>query len=253
MMFPQMPEILKQLIETFRDKGATSPETAMTLKELGLPKTFKFRLSGVFSEYIPIVEIDDKYYLSEELVSSIEERFRSGWMRHTATVPKGFLRLRLIRLLKEKPMSGSEIADAIEEETGGRWRPKPGSIYPLLARLKKNGIIEETLHGQRGMKRYRLTQKGLELVDQERGVLEQMQGRLSGGMMPPFFLFGMDRDDPIPQAGLRILKALRDLGTQTGYDIPPDVKKKVVRILNNAAKKLEAMATELGHEQESSE
>ncbi len=251
-MFPQMPGMLKQLIQTFREKGATSPETAMTLEELGLPETFKLRLTGVFAEFIPIVEIDDKYYLSEDLVSSVEKRFRSGWLRHTATVPKGFLRLRLIRLLKEKPMSGSEIADAVEQETGGRWRPKPGSIYPLLARLKKNGIIEETLHGQKGMKRYRLTEKGLELIDQEQGILEQMQGRLSVGMMPPFFLFGMGHDGPIVQAGVRILKALRDLGAQTGYDAPPELKKKVVRILNNAAKKLEALVAEQEREQDSS-
>ncbi|MHA1780188.1 MAG: PadR family transcriptional regulator [Candidatus Thorarchaeota archaeon] len=252
-MFPQMPEMLKQLIQTFREKGALSPETAMTLEELGLPKTFKLRLTGVFSEFIPIVEVNGKYYLSEELVSSIEERFKSGWMRHTATVPKGFLRLRSIRLLMEKPMSGSEIADAIEAETGGRWRPKPGSIYPLLARLKKNGIIEESLHGQKGMKRYRLTKKGLDLIEQEKGLLEQMQGRLSSGMIPPFFLFGMARDDPILQAGFRILQGLRGLGPLMGHDASPEVKKKAVRILNTAAKKIEALASELEHERESSD
>jgi len=44
-------------------------------------------------------------------------------------VPKGFLRYQVLRLLKEKPMSGSEIMSEIEEETDGNWRPSPGSIY----------------------------------------------------------------------------------------------------------------------------
>ncbi|MBS7627233.1 PadR family transcriptional regulator, partial [Candidatus Bathyarchaeota archaeon] len=54
------------------------------------------------------------------------------WLRHTAMVPKGFLRYKVLKLLKEKPMAGSEIMGVIEEQTGGYWRPSPGSIYPLL-------------------------------------------------------------------------------------------------------------------------
>ncbi len=35
------------------------------------------------------------------------------WMRHTPSVPPGFLRFFVLKLLKEKPMSGSEIMVAI--------------------------------------------------------------------------------------------------------------------------------------------
>ncbi|RLI42575.1 hypothetical protein DRO59_03770 [Candidatus Bathyarchaeota archaeon] len=50
------------------------------------------------------------------------------WIRHTASVPKGFLRYYVLKMLKEKPMSGSEIMREIERETGGRWKPSPGSV-----------------------------------------------------------------------------------------------------------------------------
>jgi DNA-binding PadR family transcriptional regulator len=75
-------------------------------------------------------------------------------MRHTAAVPKGFLRYELLRLLNEKPMSGSEIMTEIEKSTNGYWKPSPGSTYPLLAWLQDKGHIkdapEQTLHAHGG-------------------------------------------------------------------------------------------------------
>jgi DNA-binding PadR family transcriptional regulator len=38
-----------------------------------------------------------------------------------AMVPKGFLRYQVLKLLNEKPMSGSELMSEIEKQTEGRW------------------------------------------------------------------------------------------------------------------------------------
>jgi DNA-binding PadR family transcriptional regulator len=35
-------------------------------------------------------------------------------------------------MLVKKPMSGAEIVEVIQKETGGRWIPSSGSVYPLL-------------------------------------------------------------------------------------------------------------------------
>ncbi len=67
---------LSDLIERFRQKGAVSPDRAMTAEELGLPFGFveamKRRLgsSGIF------VEVNGKYYLNEERLNKIEEQMR---------------------------------------------------------------------------------------------------------------------------------------------------------------------------------
>jgi ABC-type multidrug transport system fused ATPase/permease subunit len=75
-MFRQRRDIqkwLSEVIEKFREKGAVSPDKAMTAEELGLPPVFeeamKRRLgrSGIF------VEANGKYYLSEERLKQIEE------------------------------------------------------------------------------------------------------------------------------------------------------------------------------------
>ena len=90
-----------------------------------------------------------------------------GWPRHIAMVPKGFLRYKVLNLLSLRPMSGSEIMKEIEEQTGGRWKPSPGSIYPLLAWLQDNSFVVEAKVSE-GIKRYSLSEKG-------RGLLQEME------------------------------------------------------------------------------
>ena len=82
------------------------------------------------------------------------------WMRRTAGVPRGLLRFLVLNLLMEKPMSGVEIVEEIERETGGRWKPSPGSTYPLLAWFQEKGYTRESPAGESGMKRYVLTAEG---------------------------------------------------------------------------------------------
>jgi len=81
-------------------------------------------------------------------------------MRHTAAVPKGFLRYYVLKLLNEKPMSGSEMMSEIEKQTNGCWKPSPGSIYPLIAWLQDQGHIKEAPEQEAGIKRYTLTEQG---------------------------------------------------------------------------------------------
>jgi DNA-binding PadR family transcriptional regulator len=47
----------------------------------------------------------------------------------------------LLLLLAEEPRNGYQLMQAIEELSGGRWRPSPGSIYPTLAQLEDQGLI----------------------------------------------------------------------------------------------------------------
>ncbi len=108
--------------------------------------------------------------------------FERHLARHTAAIPKGFLRFYVIMLLSEKPMSGSEIIEEISKRTGGLWKPSPGSIYPLLAWLRDRGLIREIPSEDGGMKRYELTEKGKKMLDQHRRIV---MGIRRGHRMPP--------------------------------------------------------------------
>ena len=57
--------------------------------------------------------------------------------------------------MQKKPFTGKEIIDNAVKESGGRWKPSPGLIYPLLGRLLDEELIEETKDGK-----YQVSKKG---------------------------------------------------------------------------------------------
>jgi hypothetical protein len=76
-MFRRRAEIrehLLELIEKFRQKGAISPEKAMTAEELGLSSEFKERMKRRLGQLGVFVEVDGKYYLSEQRLKEVKEQ-----------------------------------------------------------------------------------------------------------------------------------------------------------------------------------
>ena len=108
---------------------------------------------------------------------------KRNWMRHTAMVPKGFIRFQVLGALNEKPMSGSELMEQIKNHAGGFWKPSPGSIYPLLAWLQDSSYIKE-LPTENGMKRYELTDAGKSLLDEQRSTMKKFKETMGFPQFP---------------------------------------------------------------------
>ena len=51
-------------------------------------------------------------------------------------VPKGNVRGLLLAALLDGPAHGYELMRRLEGQASGRWRPSPGSVYPLLQLLE---------------------------------------------------------------------------------------------------------------------
>jgi DNA-binding PadR family transcriptional regulator len=120
-------------------------------------------------------------------VKKLHNHHFSHWMRHMASVPKGFLKYKVLKLLNKKSLSGSEIMNEIEKETDGQWKPSPGSIYPLLAWLQDKGYTQIALDQEPGMKRYSLTNEGKEFLQEHVKRRKEIRQRF-GGFRPPFFM-----------------------------------------------------------------
>lgn len=65
--------------------------------------------------------------------------------------------------IASKPSHGYEILQSIEDSTKGAWRPGPGSTYPILKKLVREGMIKADSAARGDARRvYRITPKGLE-------------------------------------------------------------------------------------------
>jgi DNA-binding PadR family transcriptional regulator len=81
-------------------------------------------------------------------------------------VPKGNVRGLLLAALLQGAAHGYELMRRLEEQAGGRWRPSPGSVYPLMQLLEDEGLVRSTERA--GRKVYELTPAGREQADQGR-------------------------------------------------------------------------------------
>jgi DNA-binding PadR family transcriptional regulator len=85
----------------------------------------------------------------------------SQWVQRVgSSVPRGFSRYFILEVLEKNPSTGKEIIDNATVQSGGRWKPSPGLIYPLLGRLLDENLIEETKDGK-----YQITKKGRLVAD----------------------------------------------------------------------------------------
>jgi hypothetical protein len=86
-----------ELVEKFRQKGATSPEKAMTPEELNLPPRFEMAMNRRLGRSGVFVEVNGKYYLSEERLKHVEER---GFLKEEVlTARRNILALRIGQII----------------------------------------------------------------------------------------------------------------------------------------------------------
>jgi DNA-binding PadR family transcriptional regulator len=80
---------------------------------------------------------------------------------------RGDVRVALLLLLAEEPRNGYQLMQEIEERSGGRWRPSPGSVYPTLQQMEDEGLIRPI--EREGTKLFELTEGGREHLESNAG------------------------------------------------------------------------------------
>jgi DNA-binding PadR family transcriptional regulator len=80
---------------------------------------------------------------------------------------RGDVRAALLLLLAEEARNGYQLMQTIEERSGGRWRPSPGSVYPALAQLEDEGLVKAVERD--GAKLFEITDAGREHVAKAHG------------------------------------------------------------------------------------
>ena len=149
-------------------------------------------------------------------------------------------------------MSGAEIAEQIKTQTGGRWKPSPGSIYPLLAWLLDQGFTKESPKGTEGFKRYTFTAVGSKFLTKQIELgqdflykLEFLLPMLIGGLQ-----FGSNKEklrgtiEPARQLVRAFLTIRNNLDGLSEKDTG-----EIARALNDCSEKLEKIARKFKDEE----
>jgi PadR family transcriptional regulator len=104
---------------------------------------------------------------------------RHDLLEHTLTnteLKKGSAELLILSLVEPRPRHGYELGKLIESRSRGTVRFNVASLYPLLYRLEKRGLLQGRWvekAGQRRRRFYRLTAEGKKvLAARRRGFAE---------------------------------------------------------------------------------
>ena len=85
----------------------------------------------------------------------------------------GFIKIHILYHASKEPISGVDIA---EELTRHGYHMSPGTLYPTLHRLEKEGYVEQSskVVGGKVRKYYTITGQGLEAVSQARKKIKEL-------------------------------------------------------------------------------
>jgi len=109
------------------------------------------------------------------------------------------LKLAVLAVAEKNPVSGKAFAAKVMSLTQG-WRISPGLVYPLLASMEKEGLLECGIAAPKGKGRrelvYSLTPKGKLFLKKARSKSREHVAKIMSRMMPlaAFVCFG--DDDP---------------------------------------------------------
>jgi DNA-binding PadR family transcriptional regulator len=102
-----------------------------------------------------------------------------GHRRGRSRAGRGDVRAAIIALLAEEPRNGYQVIQEIEQRTDGVWRASSGSVYPALAQLEDEGLIEPV--GEGGRKLFALTEAGRQHAEQNAEQLARLWQEAVGG------------------------------------------------------------------------
>ena len=168
--------------------------------------------------------------------------------KRTAGVPRGLLRFMVLKYLVEKPMSGAEIVETIVRETGGKWKPSSGSIYPLLGWLQDKEFASAASVVESGMKRYSLTDNGKEFFKEQVRVGQKFLEKMEwlAPMLLEGFDYGTDRESLLcaKESAKKVLETFIELDARRKHLTEQNIKE-IVRILDNSNSQLKKIVEKI--------
>ena len=94
--------------------------------------------------------------IGHPIITTMDKKQECNPCPPTCCDMRGFLSFTIMWILRKKEMYGQEIAEELEKMRG--VRPNPGTLYPALQELEKQGLVETRKEGRKTI--YTLTEAG---------------------------------------------------------------------------------------------
>ena len=176
----------------------------------------------------------------------VAQMFGPQWAGHgggrggggRSRVRRGDVRAAILDVLgtSAEPLNGYQVIQQIAARSGGAWKPSPGSVYPTIAQLQDEGLVEDAPEGR----------KALRLTDDGRRHVEEQADRLAA-MWSAFEEDASDDDagDLRQVIGQTVGAIIQVASTGT-----PDQREKAVEILADTRRRLYGLLAEGPDEEE---
>lgn len=144
----------------------------------------------------------------------------------------GELRMVVLDILSQGESHGYELIKAIEDQTGGRYIPSAGVIYPTLEFLQEQGLITINDEDEGARKQLAITPEGTQWIAEHQDHLDHirhhMKARAAGHQL---------RKHPQMKRALGNFRAVLELKVSQG-EIDDAQIKKIVAVIDRAALEL---------------
>lgn len=154
----------------------------------------------------------------------------------------------VIKVLSKGEMSGYDLIKEINAETG-YWKPSPGTMYPLLEKLEKDGFVTSRLDGKK--KLYLVTKKA-KLFNKIAESKKCAMAKFATSCLKAYeFIFGTDDysllidDDPYMKQYMhqvhRETTVLRNAIILASKEKNPEKVKRLKKILRRASEEIKKL------------
>jgi DNA-binding PadR family transcriptional regulator len=130
----------------------------------------------------------------------------------------------------EQPINGYQVIQQIAERTDGAWKPSPGSVYPTIAQLQDEGLVEDSPTGR----------KAIQLTDEGRTYVAEHAEEMAAVWAP----FAEEADDSESVDFKRVIGQTIGAIVQVASTGTPDQREKAIEILGDTRRRLYGLLAE---------
>ena len=130
----------------------------------------------------------------------------------------------------DQAFNGYQVIQQIAERTEGAWKPSPGSVYPTIAQLQDEGLVEDAPAGR----------KAIQLTAEGRAYVEEHPEEMAAVWAP----FAEQADDSEAADFKQVIGQTVGAIIQVATTGTPDQRDKAIEILGDTRRRLYGLLAE---------